>query len=225
MKLLILLVWHYERLVRCGLSFGRLHPRSPDPVGACDGLRKLILETYNFKPSKLSAAEQAEKRAWKMVESQAASQLPCLRAASERAEDGRWFLFNGSSLLLRVDPSSASKLIVGRNWSKVPEHEAAKIGQLQGAIFLFGSMDESTARSSLVKVATDSNHPGRVAAVWLLIHQITDESLNALKRVDPTGLSTEARDEIVRTLGSHAFSISTATKTQTSRTQLIRAPR
>ena len=81
MKLLILLAWHYERLVRCGLSFGRLHPRSPDPVGACDGLRKLILETYNFKPSKLSAAEQAEKRAWKMVESQAASQLPCLREA------------------------------------------------------------------------------------------------------------------------------------------------
>src|SRR5262249_51162941 len=81
MKLLILLAWHYERLVRCGLSFGRLHPRSPDPVGACDALRKLILETYNFKPSKLSAAEQAEKRAWKMVESQAASQLPCLREA------------------------------------------------------------------------------------------------------------------------------------------------
>ena len=45
MKLLILLAWHYERLVRCGLSFGRLHPRSPDPVGACDGLRKLDLKS------------------------------------------------------------------------------------------------------------------------------------------------------------------------------------
>ena len=75
---------------------------------SCDDLRRLIQSTYDFKPSELSEARRRFKsddvgRVWKLVKAHPKVLAPCLRAELERPDANRWFLHDGSDLLVRVD--------------------------------------------------------------------------------------------------------------------------
>ena len=88
-------------------------------AAGCADLMRLIQTTYTFKPSKLSRAEQATAAAnmdkvWKLVKSDPANLAPCLRAAIEDPHADPWFRFDGSNLLMTVDPSPDSKAVQAR---------------------------------------------------------------------------------------------------------------
>lgn len=94
----------------------------------CDDLRALIDEVYDFQPSALTAAEKdaagAEmNRVWELVESAPDELAPCLRAALESDDADPWFRFDGSALLVRVDPSFESKALQAALWSEVSFEE------------------------------------------------------------------------------------------------------
>ena len=87
----------------------------------CSEFRRLAQETYGFRPSKLDASGQqaAGKRMdsfWTRVKEQKAALLPCLRSALEAQDADPWFRIDGSSLLVEVDPSPASKSLQTRLW-------------------------------------------------------------------------------------------------------------
>src|SRR5262249_32669827 len=71
---------------------------------------------------KLSKDEQLAKskemdRVWKAAESNPAELLPCLRAALEDPGANPWFQFDGSALLVKLDPSRESKALQVRMWA------------------------------------------------------------------------------------------------------------
>jgi hypothetical protein len=86
----------------------------------CEDFQRQIKATYNFRPSKLSAAEQTVKSKemdviWDAVKSNPKELAPCLRSALEAPDADRWFKFDGSVLLVVVDPSSSSKQLEAHN--------------------------------------------------------------------------------------------------------------
>lgn len=91
---------------------------------ACTKFRETLKTTYDFKPSKLSEADRTAKSAkmdsfWKMVERNREELLPCLRAAVGDPKSDAWFRFDGSNLLVTVDPSPGSKLEQIRQYTAV----------------------------------------------------------------------------------------------------------
>lgn len=83
---------------------------SPD----CAELQKLVNRTYNFKPSKLSAAERTAKsnemdKVWSLVDSDPDRYLPCLKAAIAERKSDTFFRFNASNLLFKHDRSLETK--------------------------------------------------------------------------------------------------------------------
>jgi hypothetical protein len=90
----------------------------------CARLQRMITDTYNFKPSKLNKAEQTAKsnamdRVWEAVKTDRAKLLPCLRSALADLTADQFFLFDGSNLLLSLDPSEDSKLTLIRSYALV----------------------------------------------------------------------------------------------------------
>lgn len=90
----------------------------------CASFQRLIKETYNFKPARLSEAEQTAKsnamdRVWSLVKKDRVTLLPCLRAALAGPNADAFFRFDGSNLLLSLDPSAESKTIVVRSYALV----------------------------------------------------------------------------------------------------------
>jgi hypothetical protein len=91
----------------------------------------------------------------------------------------------------------------GENWLRhpsaayySPRHGALQVTKEMGALFIYGSMDESTATPALVKIAGTENHPGREIAVELLLKQATPESYKALGNLNLKSLSETARRKI-----------------------------
>jgi hypothetical protein len=87
----------------------------PQQTPTCENLRAKIASAYHFKPSKLNNAEQKVKseqmdEVWSMVEKNKAL-APCLQTELEKTTDDNWFLFDGSTLLLRVLRTPASRAI------------------------------------------------------------------------------------------------------------------
>jgi hypothetical protein len=222
------------------------------PVGfaqgkdACSSFQQAVEATYNFKPSKLTDSERTIKSAamdrfWEMTKADAKQLLPCLRNALQDRNADKWFRFDGSNLLVELDPSPASKAIqvssytytdlddvdlrtwvmvlaglgvegfdiseAGSRWLSypkasyfLPEHGAYEVKTFQGALFLYGSMDESQATPALLKILTQANHPGREYALELLMNQATPEALRALKQLDASQFSAGKRDKIRKLL-------------------------
>ena len=75
----------------------------------------------------------------------------------------------------------------------VPQHGAYRIRKFEGALYLYGSMEEAQATPALLKIVKQPAQPGRDYAAALLTLQATPEALRALKALDPAGLSAEAR--------------------------------
>lgn len=233
---------------------------------SCTNLKNLINRVYNFKPSKLSPAEQKTKSAemdkvWDAVRANPTELLPCLRAAIGEPQADPWFRFDGSRLLVEIDPSPTSKATQVKNWMSadlddvdlrswvetltyrgtegfdvseggrrwleyskakyfVPEH-AFEVGPAEGALFIFGSMDEAQATPALLKVLEQRGHPGREPALWVLMNQATTESLRALKELDPTGFSPQARGSL-RALLSGPTLIKSRSNPKLTREDLLR---
>jgi hypothetical protein len=78
----------------------------------------------------------------------------------------------------------------------LPEHGGYEVNVAAGALFIFGSMDETQATPALLRVISQSNHPGREAALAILLNENTRESLSSLKQLDVSSFSAKARNII-----------------------------
>ena len=234
----------------------------------CDNLQRLVKETYNFKPAKLSEAERGSKsaamdRVWEFVKNDQAAQLPCLREALMDSHADLFFRFDGSNLLVSLDSSRESKVTLIHQYALVdlddvdlrlwvtqlaslgvegfdisepadkwlrypratyylPEHGSYKVTQDNGALFLYGSMDETQATPALLKIVSDRNHPGREIALWALMSQATPESLRALKGIDKRGFSEEGRSNL-KALMTNPDVFKARAKPKTSRQEFVKA--
>jgi hypothetical protein len=208
--------------------------------GPCAEFARSVKATYNFRPSQLKGEDEraaksaAMDRFWDSVKANKAELLPCLRAALSDPQANNWFRFDGSNLLVFLDPSQESKAEQVRQYAAVdlddvdlqlwlstlarraaegfdvseaaarwlayqkaeyylPQHGAYRVTKFEGALYLYGSMDEVQATPALLKIVKQPGHPGRDYAAALLTLQATPEALRALKALDPAGLSAEAR--------------------------------
>jgi len=89
----------------------------------CADLQDRIAATYDFKPANLSKEEQKVKAAamdkfWQSVQANPARDLPCLVKALRDTNADPWFRFDGSALLVKLDPSPASKALQVRHWAR-----------------------------------------------------------------------------------------------------------
>ncbi|HEX8177802.1 MAG TPA: hypothetical protein VF543_22125 [Pyrinomonadaceae bacterium] len=235
---------------------------------SCVSFQALIKATYNFKPSKLSDAERDAKVkamdvVWGVAKANPKELLPCLRAALENPNADQWFRFDGSNLLVSLDPSPESKALQIRSYTYVdlddvnlqiwvetlarrgaegfdvseagnrwltyskaqyflPRHGAYKVEAFQGALFIYGSMEESQATPALLKIVNQANHPGREHALWILMSQVTLESLRALKQIDASAFSTKAQKSLRELLNSPKL-FKPRTKPKTSREEFLKA--
>ncbi len=90
----------------------------------CSDFDRTIKATYDFQPALLSDSQQEQKSAamdkvWNLVKSRQRELLPCLRKALNDPQANNWFLFDGSNLLVSLDPSRASKDLQVRGYTAV----------------------------------------------------------------------------------------------------------
>jgi len=74
----------------------------------------------------------------------------------------------------------------------LPEHGGYRVDRSNGAMFIFGAMDERYATPSLIELARTSGSENKEIAVWLLMSQATPEALRALSQLNRKGLSEDA---------------------------------
>lgn len=94
-------------ITACSVAYGQ-------PNQSCADFNQLVKSTYTFRPYLLSEAEKNQKSAamdkvWETVKARRSELLPCLRQALENPNADQWFRFDGSNLLVSLDPSEASK--------------------------------------------------------------------------------------------------------------------
>ena len=116
------------RSIRTSIFFLLLTIAFPSLVYAqaanpCAEFDETIKGTYNFRPALLAnESERVKKSAamdkvWTAVKSKPDPLLPCLRQALQAAGADPWFLFDGSELLVSIDPSEASKKLQIKNYA------------------------------------------------------------------------------------------------------------
>jgi hypothetical protein len=235
---------------------------------ACVELKKLIVDTYNFKPSRLTDAEREAKslamdKVWKVAEAKRAELLPCLRDALAAPGADQWFRFDGSNLLVGLDPSAESKRIqiksledvdlddvnlqvwvetlarrgfegfdvsnAGSRWLAYPKaryylalHGVYEVKTIQGALFIFGSMDESQATPALLKIVNQLDHPGREDALIVLMGQATTESLQSLRQLDASKFNKATQAHLIKLLNKPELIVPRATP-KTTRAEFVKA--
>lgn len=111
-------------LIIGALLFSSLASVQGQTAQSCANFQQLVKENYTFKPSKLSNSgretkSEAMDRVWKYVKSNPAEMLPCLHAALQDPKADQFFLFDGSNLLVTVDPTKESKAIQLRSYTTV----------------------------------------------------------------------------------------------------------
>lgn len=72
----------------------------------------------------------------------------------------------------------------------VPEH-AYEVDRGNGALFLFGALDERFATPALIRLAETAQGEQKEIAFWMLMSQATPEALRALSRLSTAGLSEQ----------------------------------
>lgn len=235
---------------------------------SCTSFQALVKATYTFKPSQLSDAQREAKvvamdKVWDAAKANPRTLAPCLRTMLESTDSDPWFRFDGSNLLVSLDPSPESKAIQVRHYTNtdladvhlavwietlarlgsegfdvseaanrwltypkaryfLPRHGVFEVQTFHGALFLFGSMDESQATPALLKIVNQANHPGRETALLILMDQATPESLRSLKQIDAQSLSYKTRQSL-RTLLSNPQLFTPRAKPKTSRAEFLEA--
>lgn len=236
---------------------------------ACAEFQRDVRATYNFKPALLkteaesNAKSAAMDRFWNTVKAKPNELLPCLRAALSDPQSDPWFRFDGSNLLVSLDPSTASKAEQVRQYTAVdlgdvnlevwvstlarrgaegfdvseagarwlaypnakyylPQHGAQEVDRFLGAIFIYGSMDETQATPALLKIANTVDHPGRENAISLLLMQATPEAIRGLQTINRAGLS-EGAQSVLRQHLERPVTITPRERPKTSRAQFLKA--
>ncbi|BCM90017.1 hypothetical protein IAD21_01868 [Abditibacteriota bacterium] len=92
---------------------------------SCAAFNALVAKTYNFDVSHLSGAQgQAREKQldhfWGTVKTNKAKYLPCLRAKVGEAKANAYFRFDGSNLLVSLDPSLDSKRLQVAVYTNTP---------------------------------------------------------------------------------------------------------
>jgi hypothetical protein len=234
----------------------------------CANFDKSVKATYDFRPARLADSERDNKSAamdrfWEAVKANQDALLPCLKQSLEDPNADPWFRFDGSNLLVSLDPSASSKELQIKNYAAtnlddvdlrvwvgtlarlgaegfdvsapgerwlaypkatyyLPEHGVVQVDKLLGAIFIFGSMDETLATPSLLKIAGLPEHPGRDQAISLLLMQATPEAIAGLKALNQEKLSSGAKSTLREHL-THPILFKARPKPKTSREQFLRA--
>lgn len=90
----------------------------------CAEFNRLVSETYNFKPSKLTAAQRDVKSAamdvvWEKVKANQKDLLRCLREALNAPSSDAFFKFDGSNLLIMYDQSAEAKKTLIKSYAEV----------------------------------------------------------------------------------------------------------
>jgi len=243
-------------------------PAGAQQNDACTEFNQLVAKTYNFDALKLTDDEKLAKegeldRFWTTVQAKKKEYLPCLRAAVADEKSNAFFRYNGSNLLVELDPSLDSKKlqveiytqtdldIVGtQRWVStltqrgidgldvsqaalrwlsdpeavydLPEHGGFEVGPFDGALFLYGSMDEAITTPALLKILEQENHPLREAALALLMRQATPQAIEAMKQVKMTGISPQLQEAVTAMLKEREF-IEPRAKPETTRAEFIQA--
>jgi hypothetical protein len=114
---------------------------------------------------------------------------------------------------------------LGRRWLTypkarywLPEHGAYEVTHENGALFIFGSLDEQFATPALIALTRSESGSTREIAVWLLMTQATPEAVQALATLDRGGLSQSALANLDVLLG-HPTLITPRKPPKTSREQ------
>ena len=103
-------------ITACSIAYGQ-------GSQACADFNQLVKSTYNFRPALLANDEERNKKSaamdkvWETVKARKTELVPCLKAALSAADADQWFLFDGSNLLVAVDPSDASKKLQIHNYA------------------------------------------------------------------------------------------------------------
>lgn len=113
--------------------------------------------------------------------------------------DGRYWL---TQLCLRASEGfdvsrAAERWILSGELAFIPQH-ALQIGPFEGALFLFGSMDESLATPALARLANDTDHPARGMGITLLILQGTPDAWRAIGKLDLETVPVAAREPLMQ---------------------------
>jgi hypothetical protein len=202
---------------------------------ACADFNKQLQQTYGFRPSQLDAVGRERRTklmdgVWSAVRKNPATLGPCLESALKEPTQDSWFLFDGSQLLVSVDPSRRTKVILldslsrvslddadprtwvelaaslglddldtsdlGKRWLSypkaqysLPDHGGYVVDRGNGAMFIFGALDERYATPTLIKLTRSDSREQREIATWLLMSQATPEALRALSQINVDGLS------------------------------------
>lgn len=95
----------------------------------------------------------------------------------------------------------------GAKWLSYPNakynialHGGYPVGSFEGAVFIFGSMEEDMATPVLLRIANQVGHPHRQDALLILMSQATLASFRALTQVDVSSHTAEMQRVIRETL-------------------------
>ena len=224
---------------------------APARTSDCEGLKRLVADVYDFRPSRLSESERSLKaeemdEVWDLVKADPEALIPCLRAMLEDEKADAWFRFDGSALLVEVDPTPESKKLEIACWSRVDLRDAApevyvttlaklgvegfdttaaaehwlrspdasyylprhalRVGHREGAVFLWGTIDEAIATPALAKLVRESTGKLQEHALYLLEAQATEESWKAVSSLDAAKLPPAAKESVARFLAKPALS-------------------
>ena len=235
---------------------------------SCTEFKQLVKKTYNFDESRLSLQQKLAKekdldKFWKTVKARRKQFSACLRAAIQDPKSNPFFRYDGSNLLVAIEPTLASKalqvriftdtdldMVGARRWVSVlslrgtegfdisqaaerwlsdpkarytlPGHGDFEIDTFDGALLLYGSMNEAQATPALLKILSQPNHPAREMALGLLMPQATPQALQALAKIDTTPFSTETQERL-KTFLSQPRLIEPRTKPKTTRAEFLKA--
>jgi tetratricopeptide (TPR) repeat protein len=94
-------------------------PPTSQVSAACGELARMVDATYGFQPSKLTKSEYDAKAkqldaVWSYTQAHAAEVKGCLRQMLEVPRPGSYFPIDGAALLVKVDPTSASRALQAR---------------------------------------------------------------------------------------------------------------
>jgi len=90
---------------------------------SCAVFQETIRGTYNFRPSQLANEKERNQKSvamdkfWEAVKSNRIELLPCLKQALDDPKSDAWFRFDGSNLLVSLDPSESSKELQIQNYA------------------------------------------------------------------------------------------------------------
>jgi hypothetical protein len=123
--------FNHHRLVRSVILIALIAILQPFANGGqsnldseCGEFDRAVRATYDFRPALLSESQRNQKSAamdrfWDMTKSQQRKLLPCLRKALNDPQANNWFRFDGSNLLVSLDPSESSKELQLRSYTAV----------------------------------------------------------------------------------------------------------